>query len=114
VRGCCNERRDSKAFFEWSSKNPEGRFRRWSTAADRSRHRKYAKATGVWSMVWWDEFWRLRNRLMNDYGLEVNHKTPIKGGHSTYGHLHHLEGLEVLCGRCHLTETRDQREKGLL
>lgn len=43
---------------------------------------------------------------------EVNHITPIKGKHGTWGCHHHLEGLEVLCRPCHLAETKRQRENG--
>lgn len=45
---------------------------------------------------------------------EVNHKSPIKGKHGTFGCHHHQDGLEVLCRPCHLAETARQREEGLL
>lgn len=45
---------------------------------------------------------------------EVNHVTPIKGKHGSWGCHHHLIGLEVLCRPCHLRATAKQREEGLL
>jgi hypothetical protein len=48
--------------------------------------------------------------------LEVNHKTPILGRHAEVGCIHHLAGLETLCGgggrSCHQAETNGQRRAG--
>lgn len=45
---------------------------------------------------------------------EVNHVTPIKGAHGTWGCHHHATGLQVLCRPCHLAATAKQREEGLI
>lgn len=46
--------------------------------------------------------------------LEVNHIDPCLGAHKDNSCAHHLEGLEVLCHRCHVAETNRQRRAGLL
>lgn len=46
--------------------------------------------------------------------LEVNHRVPCLGAHSENSCAHHLDGLEVLCHRCHVGETARQRSAGLL
>jgi hypothetical protein len=54
-----------------------------------------------------------------DHGLEVNHRTPIRGRHHVPGCHHHLEpgpdgrgGLETLGHSCHLRVTAGQRARG--
>lgn len=46
--------------------------------------------------------------------LEVNHKAPVLGRHAEFSCLHHVDGLETLCHRCHVQETNAQRAAGLL
>jgi hypothetical protein len=53
------------------------------------------------------------------HGLEVNHRTPIRGRHKVPGCHHHLEpgpdgrgGLETLGHSCHLAVTAGQRARG--
>jgi hypothetical protein len=41
--------------------------------------------------------------------LEVNHILPLAGSYRAVTCLNHQTNLEVLCRRCHLTVTRDQR-----
>ncbi len=42
--------------------------------------------------------------------LEVNHILPLVGTYRTVSCLNHQTNLEVLCHRCHLVATREQRE----
>jgi hypothetical protein len=46
--------------------------------------------------------------------LEVNHRVPCLGKHKENSCAHHLDGLVVLCHRCHVIETNRQRRAGLL
>jgi hypothetical protein len=41
--------------------------------------------------------------------LEVNHIAPLAGSYRTVTCLNHQSNLEVLCHRCHLLATREQR-----
>ena len=57
----------------------------------------------------WSAAWRLRPASLT---LEVNHKTPVRGGHATPGCHHHLDELEALCRDCHQRVTNAQRAAG--
>ena len=41
--------------------------------------------------------------------LEVNHIEPLIGGYRAFTCLNHQSNLEVLCHRCHLAVTKEQR-----
>ncbi|HWC28975.1 MAG TPA: hypothetical protein VG845_02730 [Dehalococcoidia bacterium] len=43
--------------------------------------------------------------------LEVNHILPLKGVYRGVSCFNHQSNLEVLCHRCHLQVTREQREQ---
>jgi len=46
--------------------------------------------------------------------LEVDHIIPINGGNRAKTCLNHQENLRVLCHRCHLEATKEQRKAGLI
>lgn len=78
---------------------------------DRELRKRCEAETGL-PLARWHEFERLMGSIYHDFTLEVNHITPILGRHGEFGCLHHRDGLETLCGRCHKDETRQQRARG--
>lgn len=118
MRRILNHHPDRWAFREWHrealQENPERfRYMTWQTA-EKKRRREFRKETGIEFEEMKAEFERLAGRAIRDYKLEVNHITPVKGRHADYGCLHHLDGLETLCGEHHLEITRQQHRDGLL
>jgi 5-methylcytosine-specific restriction endonuclease McrA len=43
--------------------------------------------------------------------VEVNHRDPARGAHSTLSCIHHLENLETLCVTCHKATTSAMRPR---
>jgi hypothetical protein len=42
--------------------------------------------------------------------MEVNHRVPCRGKHTTLSCDHHLDNLETLCVACHLEHTLTDRK----
>lgn len=103
-------------FREWCREAIQADPERFKWMPWKSRHstmiKEFKKETGIEFEHQRDAFERLANRAILNYSLEVNHIAPIKGRHAEYGCLHHLAGLETLCGQCHIEETRQQRARG--
>jgi DNA-directed RNA polymerase subunit RPC12/RpoP len=58
----------------------------------------YRTATRSWRAA------RAENRI------EVNHRSPARGAHTTLSCIHHLDNLETLCVACHRIFTAAMRE----
>jgi hypothetical protein len=43
--------------------------------------------------------------------MEVNHRVPCRGKHTTLSCEHHLDNLETLCTACHLNRTLSDRKE---
>lgn len=78
----------------------------WSAYSEHCWHdaRKYVLRRDLFMCV----------RCASKVKLEVNHKVPVLGKHNENGCFHHTVGLEVLCHKCHVVETKRQRDAGLL
>ena len=50
--------------------------------------------------------WRAAKKTQR---MEVNHRIPCRGKHSTLSCDHHLDNLETLCVACHKVLTLDDR-----
>ena len=45
---------------------------------------------------------------------EVNHIAPVNGDRDFFSCANHQDNLEVLCHRCHVMATREQRRRGII
>ncbi len=83
---------------------------RWTDARQRARNNVRKWVTGVGARY---KCARCRKYFPRP-DIQVNHIQPCLGKHGTNGCHHHQSNLEVLCKRCHVATTAEQRAAGLL
>lgn len=106
--------RGSALHCRWCNKKLTGKQKRWC-----SPHCGNAASTHHWFS--WARKVVVRNgrydgcvKCGSHERLEVNHITPCLGLHSKASCKHHVTELELVCRKCHLEITREQRESGRL
>ena len=104
-----------KGHCHWCGKKLSGRRTRWcSTKCSRLAVVNHRWTNARHAIKGRRAEWRCEQCGVVTAKIEVNHKVPCKGKHSTWGCWHHEDNLELLCHGCHVTKTREQRAAGLL
>ena len=97
----------------WCNKTLKGRQTRWCsrtcTRQATANHRwTQAKATAKQAATHYE--CAICHSFVRE--VEVDHITPCRGKHGTWGCHHHQDNLRVLCKACHRTKTAADRQRG--